>query len=542
MTAIHERQAPTLSSRSGVVYELTRFEALRMVRHPLTWIGILGALYVMWILFWDEGPVLERDSILLAGAMLPLAATTLLVAFYSVLRQRATPELLSTQPADRNMRLVGVQLGTLGPGLVGLVVITMGIVYLLLGDPIGRLLWWESLPGIIMIPAAGVFGTALARWLPHPIVAPVALVGLGVVQFWASPRFEVFDGFPWSDYVNADIEWLAPWMVIDGFAPLDVIGDRPAFLHLLYLVVIAFVVAYLTQERPQARIVSRVAVAAGFVVALGAVSVVIADDKADVFKWPAATDAQTCEFDDGVEYCAFRFFEGWIPRWQSTVAAVDELAPVDLDWVVQRPHNIGWDDDSGLGNRTGLALTTLEWDRPGATPGQQFSLALMAAQTSVGLPGVAQLRTYTDAEIDEILEQNPDASQGLREALAEEEREASCSAVGQARAVAAVWLAGSATPDGAGVVDWVLSRRPDSAQFSPAYIDPSHRLGVSVGRPDAELARRLLTMPEEEVHTTLTENWDELADPQTTSAVLASWFGLPEPDEVELDFETQTCS
>lgn len=542
MTPIQERQAPTLSSRSGIVYELTWFEAIRMVRHPLTWVGTLASFYSVYELFWGRGPVLERDSILLAGAMLPVAATTLLVSFYSVLRQRATPELLSTQPADRNMRLVGVQLGTFGPGLVGLAVMTIGTVYLLSGDPIGRLLWLELLSGIIMIPAAGVVGTALARWLPHPIVAPVALVGLGVVQFWASPGFEVFDRFPWSDYVNADIEWLAPWMVIDGFAPLDVIGDRPAFLHLLFLIVFGLVVAYLTRERIQARFVSRVAVAAGFVVVLGTVSVGIADDEADVFEWPAATEAQVCRVDDGVEYCAFRFYEGWIPRWQATVAAVDELAPVDLDRVVQRPHNIGWDDDSGLGDRTGLALTTLEWDRPGATPEQQFSLALMAAQTSVGLPGVAQLRPFTEAEIDEILEQNPDASQGLREALVEEERERSCSAVGQARTVAAVWIAGSATPDGARVVDWLIERRPEFDRFSLAFIDPSHRLGVIVGRPDAELARRLLTLPEEEVHTTFTENWDGLVDPQTTSAVLASWFGQPEPDEVELDFETQTCS
>lgn len=542
MTVTLEAQSRAPKSAQRVIYELARFEALRMLRHPLTWAGTVGSLYVMWTLFWDEGPLLERDSIVLAGAMLPLAATTLLVAFYSILRQRATPELLSAQPVDRNLRLVGVQLGTLGPGLAGLAVMAIGIVYLLLGDPIGRLLWWELLSGFVMIPAAGVVGTALARWLPHPIVAPVALVGLGVVQFWASPGFEVFDGFPWSEYVDADVEWLAPWMVIDGFAPLDVIGDRPAFLHLLYLVLFALVVAYLTQERIQARVVSRVAVAAGFVVALGVVSVVIADDEADVFEWPAATDAQVCRVDDGVKYCAFRFYEGWIPRWQSTVASVDELAPVDLDRVVQRPHNIGWDDDSGLGNRTGLALTTLEWDRPGATPGQQFPLALMAAQTSVGLPAAAQLRTYTEAEIDEILEQNPDASQGLRDALASEEIETSCSGLGQARTVAAVWLAGSATPDGARVIDWVLKRRPDFDQFSTAYIDPSHRLGVIVGRPDAELAHRLLAMPEEDVHPTLMENWEDLLDPQTTSADLASWFGLPEPDEVELDFETQTCS
>jgi hypothetical protein len=530
------------TSVGPVVRELARFEAKRMLRHPLTVVGVAGSLWAMWTLFGGRAPVLERDSILLAAAMLPLAAATFLVAFHAALRQRATPELLSAQPADRDARLLGVQLGALGPTLAGMVLTTLGIVYFLMGDPIGGLLLWEILSGIAMIPIGGVLGTALARWLPHAIVAPVALVGLAIVQFWASPGFEVFDGFPWSEYVNADVEWLAPWMVLDSFAPLEVIGERPALLHLVYLILLAFVVAYLTQEASRVRLVSRVAVAVGFVVALGAVSLGLADD-ADAFEWLPAAEAQVCQVTNGIEYCAFRYYEDWIPRWQATVASVDELAEVNLDQVMQRPHNIGWDDNSGLRDRKGLALTALEWDRPAATPEQRFSLALMAAESSVGLPSVPQIRRLTEEEIASIVEQNPDYPGDLAEQLrSDPPSEQSCSGIGQARTAAAVWIAGVATPDGVAVIDGLLESNPDSALFSLAYIDPYHRHGVNIGRSDAVLARELLGLGQLEVHSVLLDHWDQLVDPATTSAEMSSWFELATPDDIKPDFYEVHCS
>lgn len=127
---------------------------------------------------------------------------------------------------------------------------SIGVAYLILGDPIGELLVWELLAGLLMVPAAGVLGTALARWLPHPIVAPVALAGLGVVQVLASPGNQVFEGFSRSaPNVTFHFEWLAPWMPPSTFFPPDVIAARPASAHALYLVLFAVVLVYLTLEQ-----------------------------------------------------------------------------------------------------------------------------------------------------------------------------------------------------------------------------------------------------------------------------------------------------
>jgi len=541
VTVLAEKETIT---RAGVpvIRELAMVEAFGMLRHPLTIVGAAGSLWAMWALFGERAPVLERDSILMAGAMLPVAAATLLVAFYSVLRQRRLPEVLSAQPTDRNARLMGVQIGTFGPAVASAALTVAGVVYLLTGEPIGELLWWELISGVVMVPAAGVLGTALARWLPHPAVAPIALVGLAVVQFWASPDFEVLGESAFSpEDVSIHLEWLAPWMTPSSFSPPDIIAHRPAILHVVWLVLFSLVVACLTQERRAAGRVVQVVVAVVLGIAVASVSLGLPTHALTV-SWPEAADAQICEVEDGVEYCAFSYHEGWIPRWRDTVAAVNELAPVQLERVIQRPHNIGFDPDPALDGRSGLALTTLEWHRPGASPEQAFSLALNAAQTSVGLPATPHLRPLTKAEIDSIVEQNPDYPGDLREQLANEPTsEQSCSGVGQARSAIAVWLAAAAIADGTEMLDWLLDRRPEAETLSLVYIDPHHRSGVTIGASDAELARDLLHLQKAEVLATIEDRWDAVLDPATTPAELGSWFGLTAPEQVELDYFEAPC-
>jgi hypothetical protein len=496
----------------------------------------------MWALFGGRAPVLERDSILMAGAMLPIAASTLLVAFHSVLRQRRLPEVLSAQPTKRNARLMGVQLGTLGPAAASAILIVAGVVYLLAGEPIGELLWWELISGALVVPAAGVLGTALARWLPHPVVAPISLVGIAVVQFWASPDFGVLNDFAHStDDVNSHFEWLAPWMTPSSFSPPDIIAHRPAVLHVVYLVGFGLVLAYLTQQRRGAGHVRQAAAALGFVVAVASLSFSLPAHSLTV-SWPEAADAQVCEVEDGIEYCALKYHDDWIPRWHATVAAVNELASVELRRVIQRPHNIGFDPDPSLDDRSGLALTILEWDRSGAMPEQEFSLALMAAQTAVGLPALPQVRPLTEAEIDSIVAQNPGYPGDLREQLESTPvSEQVCSGVGQARTVVAVWLAATATMDGRTMLDWLLDRRPDDETLSFAYVDPHHIDGVTIGRSDAELSRDLLGLQQADVLDTMEDRWDEVLDPATTPAELSSWFGLTAPEQVELEYFQAPC-
>jgi hypothetical protein len=169
-------------------------------------------------------------------------------------------------------------------------------------------------------------------------------------------------------------------------------------------------------------------------------------------------------------------------------------------------------------------------------------LALVAAQTSVGLPALPQLRPLTDAEIDSIVEQNPDYPGDLREQLERDPPfEQACSGVGQARSVVAVWLAGAATNDGRAVLNWLLERRAQVHTLSFAYVDPHHNDAVTIGRGDALLARQLLDRSQDGVHGTLIDHWEEVLDPATTSAQVASWFGLPAPEQADIEFFQAPC-
>lgn len=75
-----------------------------------------------------------------------------------------------------------------------------------------------------------------------------------------------------------------------------------------------------------------------------------------------------------------------------------------------------------------------------------------------------------------------------------------------------------------------------------ALVDPHHIDVVTIGRGDALLARQLLNMPQVGVHDKLMEHWEEVLDPATPSAQVAAWFGLPAPDQGELEFFQGPCT
>ncbi|HLF44576.1 MAG TPA: hypothetical protein VJA46_13775 [Acidimicrobiia bacterium] len=520
----------------AVIFSVARFETRRALRHPLILIGALGSLWLMWTLGGDVAPILERDSVFLAGAMLPLAAATLLVANYAILRQRGVLETLDAYPSKANHRILGVQLGVIGPVLVAVLLQTIGMVYLLLGGPIGTVNSWELAVGPLLVVVFGLGGVVLGRWLPHPIVAPVALVGLAGLQFMASPDAQIFSSVP-----TANVEWLAPWMMPSAFSPIEELAFRPSVLHFGYLAVLALVLGILAFHHRGRDRLAPLAVGGLFGVAVVVVSFNLPSEPTTGFEWPEAAENQVCSTADGIEYCAFEFYADWIPRWQETVASVNDLAPVSIDTVMQRPPNHGWDDNSGIPASGFVVLTSLEWDRVGGLPTQGFRLAIDLAQSAVGLPSTPQIRSYTPEEIESIVEQNPGYPGDLRAPLEEEgPYPKACSAIGQARAVVAVWLAGAALAEGATSLQATLTGLLPSAT-SLHWPDRAHDPSVMIGRPDAELAAELLALPVAEVHSELLSRWPEVMDPATTSADLASWFGLSAPVYPELDFYEAPC-
>ncbi len=528
-----ELEAPP-SSRV-LVLQLGRFETLRALRHPLTWVGVAGSAWTMWSLGGDVAPILQRDSVFLAGAMLPLAASTLLVANYATLRQKRIPELLGSQPTGTEMPVLGVQLGVTGPVLLAVLLQAVGLVYLFLGGPIGPIDWWELAVGPAIVAVFGMGGVLLGRWLRHPIVAPVTLVGLAVLQLLASPDAQIFSSEP-----TANVEWLAPWMIPSAFSPIEDLAARPLELHLIYLLGLGVLLGSFAFRLEGTRRARRLGLAGSFVVAVVAISLILPPEPRFGFDWPEAAASQTCVTEDGVEYCAFGFYADWIPRWQETVAAVDALIPVRIEKVMQRPHNIGLDEPEVL-EAPGLVLTSTHWDRQGATPYHRFELALGAARSAVGLPTTPQTREWTEEEIESILAQNPNYEGDLRAQLELEPLyPRSCSSIGQARAVVAVWMAASALKGGDDALRASLGENPARTTFRIGF-DGFHNPATTIGRQDAELALELLDLHTAKVRDTLTSRWPEVTNPGTTSPELASWFRLSNPVYAERDFAEAPC-
>lgn len=534
INATVESRVEDTISPARVVTAAAGFEAIRMIRHPLTLLGVALSVWLMWTLGGSVAPILERDSVFLAGAMLPLAATTLLVANMAVLRQRKTPELLDATPLTEQQRMLAVQVGVLGPVVVTLLLQAIGLTYLLTGGPIGTIDWPELAAGPAAVALLGVGGVFLARRLPHPAVPLVALVLLAVVQYVASPDAQLFS----SPEPTANIEWLAPWMTPSAFAPVENLAERPSVLHLVYLIVLTLTMGALAV--PTGGVAQLMSLTAGVAVAAGivVVSLALPSEPRPLFDWRGAAANQTCESIDGIEYCAFELYADWIPRWEATLEGVHALAPVSAHRVMQRPHNIGFDEPSVV-TADGLILASTHWDRDDAVPYFSLDLALRAAQSAVGLPTTRQLRPYTEAEIESIVEQNPGYPGDLRAQLeAEGEHEAECSALGQARSVVSFWLAGAGVDKGLEGWQQVLSERPWTSTFS---FNNVHRYGTLLGVDDARLALRLLELPTADVHEKLLARWDQVIDPSTSSADLASWFGLTIPPAQEQDFHVEPC-
>lgn len=516
MTATIER-----GTVSTVARPLARVEAVRALRRPVTWIGFLASLWQLWSMVGTWAPVLERDSINLAGGLLPLMAAALLVTFSATLRERDAVELLEPLPGGRNRRLAGIYLGNMAAFVgLGLVAQTAGIVYLLVGGPIGSFNWWEIAAGPAAIAMTAAIGMILGRRIPHPVVAPAMLLGLAYYQAVSAPDTS------WDWWHEMGLGFLAPWMPFHPFRPLETIADRPSVLRVAYFLLASAALVFWSMKLSRSRRALLIGGTAALVVGLG-ITMASIDLVGGWNEFPPASANQICVEADSVEYCAYPATEEWIPRWQQVVSDVDALFPVDLELTVQRPINTSWDDNSGVPQTGHVIMTTLLWDRAGALPLAAFDLALPAAQSAVGLPTQPTDREYTIEEIEALIADNPQMPPDFFWDMLErgEMTRSACSAQDQARAVVAVWLAGVAVPGS----EPIFAHR--AAGTWPEVFFPGHAWnGIDVLAVDFALARDMLALPAPSVHAELQARWSEVLDPATTAADLASWFGLEAPE------------
>lgn len=510
----------TSAPATSIVSALARFEAKRAATHPLSWIGVAGSLWLMWTWFGRVAPVLERDSIFVAGSLMPLAATTGLVTFYASLRDRSNSELSDALPVGENQRTLALAASTVGPLILALLLTAAGVTYLLTGSPIGSLDWLELAAGPAMVVLFGVGGVLLATLFPHPVAGPLALLIVGYLQALASPDASLFSGIP-----STNIEWLAPWMPPATYVPVGELRDRPDLFHLVGLgaMTAVFVVGAIRGRRSLwARVVGIAVLVAGLALASNAIEPFVGSS----FDWVAASEDQMCESRDGIDYCHYPGYEDWVDRWQQTISQVSATAPATLERVVQRPSFISWSPDVSLGDPSVAAVTRQSWDRPGVRPDKAFALAMKASGTAIGLPAAIQLRPYTEEEIAAATIGEPEP-EVIEEAMRAEGVPFSCSAIDQARGAVSVWFAASALEGGeAALAKSLNTNRTWTWPGSVAdWFDPPAFLGAQSG----ELALAMLALPVDDVRATIFDRWDEIRDPSTSLGDLAGWLDLPAP-------------
>ncbi|HWC13358.1 MAG TPA: hypothetical protein VG929_02040 [Actinomycetota bacterium] len=578
-----------------VAVQLVRREGRRMIRHPVMWGGALLSLALFGLFTWHSAPVLHRDDASVAGSLLPLAAAALIVANLAASRaaRNATEELYEATSSSTGLRTFAHLLALGHAAGLAVALVAAMFAFMLADAPVGTPNAAEVATGPVVVVLFGAVGVALARWRPHPALGPLAVVVAVAVQILLVQP--IVDDVATTSTVVTRLPWLAPWV------PLSLTGDvppelviRPAAWHVLYLAGLTAVVAAFALARSgwRARLVP-VFVAGAVAVALGTIGQLTPSSGsqraqlASLIEHPE--DHQVCEERRGVTYCAYPAYTAWIDRWAAPIeGALDGIpagarpdnivvrqtfgsyfeGPVDLPQATLRramraEHRASRDQEPGTTIRTGT-----RWGRGRTEGGYAIGLALTVAMEAVGLPSSRAEMVPTEDEIAEFKTSVlPTLDERFR-AKAEQawrpgRRLYSCTTLHQARAMAALWIAGQATPATRATVTRSAAESSYGLQiydaqgkryaayvgsFMPLYpeVPPPMWDRVSMGDVEFHYAARLLSRPDDEVGAVFAQRWDELTEPTTLTESFLDDLGLAPhvtieeqiarlPDDVELE-------
>ena len=317
----------------AVAWQLARREGRRMLRHPVIWVGSLLSLVVFGFFTWHAAPVLHRDDVFMAAAMLPLAAATLIVANLAASRatRNATDELYGTTSSSPGLRIVGHIVSLSYAVALALALIGVMFAYLLLDSPVGTPRIAEIAAGPAMVVLFGTIGITIGRWNPHPALGPMGVVVAGALQYMLMQPI-VGSGATNSTVRNPS-GWLAPWVPLSmtGEVPSELV-IRPAGWHLLYLtgITLIFIGAALARGGLGGRLLPLFlgGVAALVLGTVGQLTPASASQRAELaalLEHPE--DHQKCEERNAVTYCAYPAYTAWIDRWAAPIeGALEQIA------------------------------------------------------------------------------------------------------------------------------------------------------------------------------------------------------------------------
>ena len=588
-----DRVATKVAPSWAVATQLARREGLRIIRHPIFLVGALLSLATFGLFTWQSAPVLHRDDVFVAGGLLPLAATTLIVANLAASRstRNSTDELYDGTITSGAVRTTGHLLSLIYPTLGSLAVAAAMFVYMLLDAPVGTPRVAEILVGPFCVALMGAIGIAIGRWKSHPALGPMAVVAIGAIETLLIQPIVSWQGTGAETVQSA---WLAPWvpMSLTGQVPSELVL-RPALWHLVFLagLVIMFAAVAVGREQKSAHVAGMLVVSV-ITIVLGSMGQFRPPSDSQRAALAALVEDpdehQVCEERGSVTYCAYPAYAGWIDRWAAPVEGALALIPETerpQDLVVRQRFGSYFEGPTDLpadtmrsmerdlrrSQRLGAAEPTFytgtRWGRGEPEGEYEMGLALHVAMTSLEFPASRADMKLTDAEIEPLREAMLAMEPGRQRTQARRDLatrgQGYCHTNGQARALAAWWIAAQATPATRAAVTRVVKDTPYGLViyenqgrriaayygfFVPIYplVPPPMWDRVGFNGDEFYYAAELLTQPSDRVATVVSESWNELIQPSTTTESVLDEFQLEPhptieeqiaalPDDVELE-------
>jgi hypothetical protein len=527
----------------SAVRALASVEGKRLLRHPLFVFALVASAALFAKTTWEQAPVLSFDSVLVALALVPLAGATFLVSNWAMLRSKRhrTTELYSTTAVSATERTLGHLLAVGWAVAAAAVLAVAELGYLFVLRPVGTVQALEVLAGPLTVALAGAMGVALGRWWPSIAVAPILLVGLttGAVFLANAQGHNRF-------------RWVVP--VVPTGSPWE-LQIRHAGVHTVYVVALTALIGIVALLRTDRSVRLR-AMGAGLLVvtvatALAQVRPITAAQRAALASTITNPEPmQACRTIDGISYCAYRAYEGWIPMWAAVVNGVVRAAPAGDSIPSLRLRQQIWTLWEGdLSSRQVVALDSggrdpsvrpfspafagtitpaMEWGRARTADAFDLGLALAVAGRVAGFPT------------------RPSFPQSPQ-----------CQSLNQGRAIVALWLAGQSSPAAAsslraeaaantGLVvvgphgEFQIQYRTasgpahlrfdyDILQLAELEVQEYRATGAAPviwGATDLRYAVQLLDRPAAAVRAELGAHWRTLTNPSTTSAQVVRMLGL----------------
>ncbi len=208
----------------GVVPQLARSEAGRLLRHPVMLVGFALWVAVTADSLLDEIMVVQAFELVTGSTSFFPGVPAVLAAHMVATRdvRAGTVELLTSAPVRAEARVRALLLASFVPAAVALLLNAAVTVTLLLRDEFVQVpSVWHVAQGPLTVLAACLLGTMIGVWAPSPVAPVVSMVTLvaahvaiaerdsaqlfGPAVFWSD--WGIFDGSVWVGLVPGSASW-----------------------------------------------------------------------------------------------------------------------------------------------------------------------------------------------------------------------------------------------------------------------------------------------------------------------------------------------